>query len=180
MPALQLALAAFLLATLAAGMVRIVLGPTRADSMLAAQLIGTTGVGILLLLAEAMSASALRDVALALALLGGRLRAPRPGRRRGRSAVSALDWACAALLVAGAFFFFAGTVGLLRFPDVHARLHALTKVDSLGLGLLVLGLALRADSAALAVKLALIWALAVVASASAAYLVANRARRKGA
>lgn len=69
MAALELALAAFLLATLAAGMVRVALGPTRADSMLAAQLIGTTGVGILLLLAEATAASALRDVALALALL---------------------------------------------------------------------------------------------------------------
>ncbi|HUG76770.1 MAG TPA: monovalent cation/H(+) antiporter subunit G [Burkholderiales bacterium] len=94
--------------------------------------------------------------------------------------MSALDWAAAALLVAGAFFFLAGTAGLLRFPDVYTRLHALTKVDNLGLGLLALGLALRADSAALVVKLALIWALAVVASASAAYLVANRARREGA
>lgn len=94
--------------------------------------------------------------------------------------MSALDWASAALLVAGAFFFLAGTAGLLRFPDVYTRLHALTKVDNLGLGLLALGLALRADSAALAAKLVLIWALVVVASASAAYLVANRARRKGA
>ena len=93
--------------------------------------------------------------------------------------MSALDWAAAALLVAGAFFFLAGTAGLLRFPDVYTRLHALTKVDNLGLGLLALGLALRADSAALAAKLVLIWALVVVASASAAYLVANRARRKG-
>jgi multicomponent Na+:H+ antiporter subunit G len=92
--------------------------------------------------------------------------------------VSALDWASAALLVAGAFFFLAGTAGLLRFPDVYTRLHALTKVDNLGLGLLALGLALRADSAALAAKLVLIWALVVAASASAAYLVANRARRK--
>jgi len=40
---------------------------------------------------------------------------------------------------AGAFFFLAGTVGLLRFPDALSRLHALTKADNLGLGL-VLGL----------------------------------------
>jgi len=40
------------------------------------------------------------------------------------------------LLTAGAFFFLAGTVGLLRFPDVYTRLHALTKADNLGLGLL--------------------------------------------
>ena len=35
---------------------------------------------------------------------------------------------------AGAFFFLAGTVGLLRFPDALSRLHALTKADNLGLG----------------------------------------------
>ncbi|MFZ0175328.1 MAG: monovalent cation/H(+) antiporter subunit G, partial [Pseudolabrys sp.] len=33
------------------------------------------------------------------------------------------------LVSAGAFFFMAGTVGLLRFPDTLTRLHALTKVD---------------------------------------------------
>ncbi len=65
----MLGLTAFLVLTLAAGLVRIMRGPTSADSMLAAQLIGTTGVGILLLLAEASSAPALRDVALVLALL---------------------------------------------------------------------------------------------------------------
>ena len=43
-------------------------------------------------------------------------------------------------VVAGAFFFLAGTVGLLRFPDSFTRLHALTKADNLGLGLVVLGL----------------------------------------
>jgi multicomponent Na+:H+ antiporter subunit F len=62
-------LAAVLLLTLAAGLVRVVRGPTAGDSMLAAQLFGTTGVGTLLLLAEAMAAPALRDVALVLALL---------------------------------------------------------------------------------------------------------------
>lgn len=65
----MLSLAAFLLLTLAAGLVRVVRGPTPADSMLAAQLFGTTGVAILLLLAEALAAPALRDAALVLALL---------------------------------------------------------------------------------------------------------------
>jgi multicomponent Na+:H+ antiporter subunit G len=46
----------------------------------------------------------------------------------------------------GAFFFFAGTVGLLRFPDALTRLHALTKADNLGLGLVVLGLLPRTGS----------------------------------
>ena len=44
-------------------------------------------------------------------------------------------------VTAGAVLFMAGTFGLLRFPDTLTRLHALTKVDNLGLGLVVLGLA---------------------------------------
>jgi multicomponent Na+:H+ antiporter subunit G len=60
---------------------------------------------------------------------------------------------------------------------VHTRLHALTKVDNLGLGLTVFGLMLRAEGLAHAAKLALIWLLALAASATAAYLIARRARR---
>lgn len=58
-----------LLASLLGGLVRIVRGPTRADRMLAAQLFGTTGVAILLVLAQATSTPSLRDVALVFALL---------------------------------------------------------------------------------------------------------------
>jgi len=47
------------------------------------------------------------------------------------------------LLIAGSVFFLAGTLGLLRFPDVYTRLHALTKADNVGLGLMVAGLALH-------------------------------------
>jgi len=48
---------------------RILRGPSEADRMLAAQLLGTTTVAILLLLAEAMGQPALRDVGLVFALL---------------------------------------------------------------------------------------------------------------
>lgn len=84
-----------------------------------------------------------------------------------------------ALLIVGSGFYFAGTVGLLRFPDVYTRLHALTKADNLGLGFLVLGLALQAESLAAATKLILIWPLAMAASATVGYLVARRARTLG-
>jgi multicomponent Na+:H+ antiporter subunit G len=78
------------------------------------------------------------------------------------------------LLLAGAGFYFAGTVGLLRFPDVYARLHALTKADNLGLGLLALGLAMQADSLAAALKILLIWPLVLVASAAVSFAIARR------
>lgn len=90
-----------------------------------------------------------------------------------------LELASGALLCAGAFFYFAGTVGLLRFPDVYCRLHALAKADNLGLGCLLLGLALQADSLAAALKLLLIWPLALAASAGASYAIARRADALG-
>ena len=82
-------------------------------------------------------------------------------------------------VIAGVFFFIAGTVGLLRFPDVYTRLHALTKADNLGLGLVLAGLAFQAESWTEVAKLPLIWFLVMLASASVAHLVARAAQRKG-
>lgn len=62
-------LAVVLLLTVAAGLVRVMRGPTPADRMLAAQLLGTTGIGILLLLSQATGIAGLRDIAMTLALL---------------------------------------------------------------------------------------------------------------
>jgi multicomponent Na+:H+ antiporter subunit F len=69
MNALVLAVALFLLANLVVALVAAARGPTAADRMLMALLIGTTGTGILVLLAQAMQLPALVDVALVLALL---------------------------------------------------------------------------------------------------------------
>lgn len=64
------AVAVFLLFTILAGLLRVLRGPTPADRMLAAQLFGTTGVAILLLLGRGLGMPALRDVALLFVLLG--------------------------------------------------------------------------------------------------------------
>ncbi len=74
---------------------------------------------------------------------------------------------------AGLFFFLAGTVGLLRFPDALSRLHALTKADTLGLGLIVLGLVPQAGSVLGAFKLLVIWLLVLFAGAVASQMVAR-------
>ena len=63
------AVAGFLLLTLLVALVRIWRGPDPADRMLASQLIGTTGVAVLVVLARAQSMPALLDVALVLAML---------------------------------------------------------------------------------------------------------------
>jgi len=90
-----------------------------------------------------------------------------------------IDYLSTALLLAGGMFFLAGTVGLLRFPDVYTRLHALTKADNVGLGLIVAGLAIQAESWSVVGKLLLIWGLVLLAAASVAYLIANAAMKRG-
>ena len=83
------------------------------------------------------------------------------------------------LLLAGTGFFVAGTVGLVRFPDTLTRLHALTKADNAGLGLVVLGLAMRSGSWVTAATLLLVWALVLVASGALSGLLAAAAEREG-
>lgn len=80
----------------------------------------------------------------------------------------------ALLLISGAMFFVIGSLGLLRFPDTASRLHALTKVDNLGLGLLVCGLLLGTEQGIWALKLLLIWLLTIAASALAGHLVLSQ------
>ena len=77
----------------------------------------------------------------------------------------------------GLFFFLAGTVGLLRFPDPLTRLHALTKADNLGLGLIVLGLLPQTNGPVGALKLLVAWLLVQLSGATIAQLIAREARR---
>ncbi|MEI6113603.1 MAG: monovalent cation/H(+) antiporter subunit G [Burkholderiales bacterium] len=90
---------------------------------------------------------------------------------------TALDLFTGIAVVAGAFFFLAGTAGLLRFPDSLTRLHALTKADNLGLGLVVIGLLAQVDSVAGALKLVCIWLLVLLSSATVSQLIARSVRR---
>jgi multicomponent Na+:H+ antiporter subunit G len=80
---------------------------------------------------------------------------------------------------AGILFFLAGVVGLLRFPDAMTRLHALTKADNVGLGLVVAGLLPQAGSPLEALKLVLVWLTVLLAGATVGQLIARVARRAG-
>ena len=79
------------------------------------------------------------------------------------------------LLAGGCAFYLAGTVGLLRFPDVYCRLHALAKADNTGLCLICSGLALLARDWKVAAILALIWLVGLLASTVSAHLIARNA-----
>ena len=84
-----------------------------------------------------------------------------------------------ALLIAMAIpFFWGGSLGVLRFPDIYSRLHALTKADNLGLGLVVAGTVLIMNDWASGIKLLLIWLAVLAASTISCFLIANAARRR--
>lgn len=85
----------------------------------------------------------------------------------------ALDVLTIVAVSAGVFFFLAGTVGMLRFPDTLTRLHALTKADNLGLGLVVIGLLPQVGSLRDAIELICVWLLVLLAGATVSQLVAR-------
>lgn len=79
---------------------------------------------------------------------------------------------------AGVVFFLAGTVGLLRFPDSLTRLHALTKADNLGVGLVVLGLLPQAGGLLAGLKLIAVWLLVLLSSATVSQIIARALRNR--
>jgi multicomponent Na+:H+ antiporter subunit G len=93
--------------------------------------------------------------------------------------MSLLNWLSAFLMSLGTFFFVVGTLGLLRFPDIYTRLHALTKADNVGLGLLIAGLTLQAETFTGILKLILIWLLVLTSSATISFLIARTTLSRG-
>lgn len=75
--------------------------------------------------------------------------------------------------VVGAAFYTAGTIGLLRMPDLRCRLHALAKADTLGLGCVALAVAPLAQTFAGGIKSVLVWVFALIAAATAARALAT-------
>ena len=88
----------------------------------------------------------------------------------------ALDLFTIVAVTLGASFFLAGTVGLLRFPDTLTRLHALTKADNLGLGLVVLGLLPQTTAPFGWIGLIAVWLLALLSGATVGQLLAEAVR----
>lgn len=87
-----------------------------------------------------------------------------------------LDIITVALLVLGLFFFGVGVVGLLRLPDVYTRLHATTKCDTLGAGLVLLSVILSQGITGASAKLAIMIIFIWITNPTAAHIIAKAAR----
>ena len=90
--------------------------------------------------------------------------------------LDALAWIA---LVAGGFFVIVGAVGLHRMPDVFTRMHATSLIDTMGVGLLGLGMLLQTDDWTVAVRIGIIVLVSLTAGAVAAHALARAALHDG-
>jgi len=77
------------------------------------------------------------------------------------------------LLLGGVFFFSVGTLGLLRLPDVFTRLHATTKSDTLGTGLILLAAMVYLGIDIVVVKVFLILVFIWITNPTAAHIISK-------
>jgi len=90
-----------------------------------------------------------------------------------------IDTASALCLAGGGFFCLVGAVGLLRMPDFFTRTHAASVLETLGAGLLLVGLALQAGFTLITAKLLIIGLLIFFTSPTAAHALAKAALARG-
>lgn len=87
-----------------------------------------------------------------------------------------LSWVC---LLAGGFFCMVGGVGLIRMPDFYTRMHAASLTETLGAGLLLLGLMIQAGLTLVTAKLVMIGLLIFFTSPAATHALAKAALFRG-
>lgn len=79
------------------------------------------------------------------------------------------------LFVSGTFFFFVGVVGLIRMPDVFTRMHATTKCDTMGAGLIFLGLIIWSGMSFISLNILVILVFLWLTNPTAAHFIAKSA-----
>jgi multicomponent Na+:H+ antiporter subunit G len=90
-----------------------------------------------------------------------------------------LDVVAGALTLVGAGLALVAGVGMVRFPDVFARMHAATKPATLGLLLIVIGALLRVDDPGSTVQLLLVMFVQFLTAPVGAHMVGRAAYRAG-
>ena len=86
--------------------------------------------------------------------------------------LDALSWLA---IVGGIFFIVVGSIGLIRMPDIYTRLHAAGMTDTMGAGLLLLGLSFQAGLTLTTVRLMMIWAFLLFTSPIGTHALARAA-----
>ena len=90
--------------------------------------------------------------------------------------IDVASWLC---MVAGGLFCIVGGVGLLRMPDFFTRMHAASVTETLGAGLILIGLMLQSGWSLVAAKLLIVGLLIFFTSPTATHALAKAAQKSG-
>ncbi|MFN0300311.1 MAG: monovalent cation/H(+) antiporter subunit G [Burkholderiales bacterium] len=90
--------------------------------------------------------------------------------------IDVASWLC---LATGGFFCIVGGVGLLRMPDFFTRMHAVSVTETLGAGLILIGLMLQSGWSLVAAKLLIVGLLIFFTSPTATHALAKAALARG-
>ena len=93
--------------------------------------------------------------------------------------MSVFDWISWACILGGAFFSITGALGILRLPNVFSRMHGAGMVDTLGIGLIIVGLMFQADEWIVLAKLILILVFIFFTSPTTTFALARAASNDG-
>lgn len=93
--------------------------------------------------------------------------------------MSIFDWISWACILGGAFFSITGSIGILRLPNVYSRMHGAGMVDTLGIGLIIVGLMFQADEWIVLVKLVLILVFIFFTAPTTTFALARAASNGG-
>ena len=93
--------------------------------------------------------------------------------------MSILDWISWACILGGAFFSITGAIGMLRLPNVFSRMHGAGMVDTMGIGLIIVGLMFQADEWIVLVKLVLILVFIFFTSPTTTFALTRAASNDG-
>lgn len=87
-----------------------------------------------------------------------------------------LSWA---LLAGGGFFCVVGALGMLRMPDAYTRMHSASIIDTLGLGMIVIGLMVQSGLTLTTLRLSILLVLVFFTSPVATHAIARAMRHRG-
>lgn len=87
-----------------------------------------------------------------------------------------LSWV---FILGGVFFIVTGAIGVVRMPDVYCRLHAAGMTDTMGAGLILVGMCFQAGISLITVRLLIIWAFLLLTSPVATHALARAALTGG-
>ncbi len=92
---------------------------------------------------------------------------------------SVIEFASALCLLTGSFFCLSGGIGIIRFPDFYTRMHAVGVTDTLGAGMILVGLMLLRPESLVLIKLIMILLMTLFISPTASHALAKAALRSG-